>query len=79
MIVVSLRYREIITVKTVALCQLNFFVHEKSRKHEKEANPNFVLLSQSRNMIGQFVKPFLHRPVKTLPFLTLGRIQKCLT
>ena len=41
-----------------------------------EACTNLVLLCQSRNMVGQFRKPYLHRPIKILHFLTPGRIQK---
>ena len=37
---------------------------------------NFVLLCQSRNMIGQFKKADLHKPIKILHFLTPARIQK---
>ena len=50
-----------------------------SYKQEKEAGTNFVLLCWSRNMVGQFEKAFLHRPIKILHFLTPARIQKCLT
>ena len=39
---------------------------------------NFVLLFWSRNMIGQFIKTSLHRPIKIAQFLTCGRIKKCL-
>ena len=31
------------------------------------------------NVIGRFMKRFLHGPIKILQFLTHGRIQKCLT
>ena len=41
-----------------------------------EACTNLVLLCQSRNMVGQFRKPYLHRPIKILHFLTPGKIQK---
>ena len=51
----------------------------KSRKQEKEAGTNFVLLSQPRNMTGRFMKTYLHRPINILEFLTFGRIQKYLT
>ena len=44
-------YGQIITVKTVTLCKKLYFYHEKSKEHEKEADPNFVLLSKSMNMI----------------------------
>ena len=50
-----------------------------SQKQEKEAGTNFVLLCQSRNMVGQFKKAYLHRPIKILHFLTPARIQKRLT
>ena len=53
---VSLRYREIITVKTVNLCKKLYFFHEKSKKQEKEAGTNLVLLRQSRNVVGKFKK-----------------------
>ena len=38
-----------------------------------------MLLSQSRNIIGRFMKTYLHRPVKILQFVTPTRIQKYLT
>ena len=50
-----------------------------SEKQEKEAGTNFVLLCHWRNMVGQFKKAYLHRPVQILYFLTPARIQKCLT
>ena len=63
----------------IILCKLNFmFFVNKSEKQEKEADTNF-LFSQSRNMIRRFVKANLHRPMKILQFLTLGRIQNCST
>ena len=49
----------------------------KSKIQEKEAGTNFVLSSQSQNIIGQFMKTYLHRPIKILQFLTPARIQKC--
>ena len=55
---VSLKYREIITVKSL-----------KSKK-KKEAGTHFVLLCHSRNMVGQFKKAYLHRPIKFPHFLT---------
>ena len=77
---VSLKYREIITTKTITLYinKLYFFLKVLKQKQEKEAGTNFVLLCQSRNAVGQFRKTYLHRPVKTLHFLTPARIQKCL-
>ena len=50
-----------------------------SQKQVKEAGTNFVLLFQSRKMIGQFEKACLHRPIKFLHSLTPAGIQKCLT
>ena len=43
------------------------------------SSTNFVLLCQSRNMVGQFKKAYLHRSIKILHFLTPARIQKCFT
>ena len=34
---------------------------------------------ESRNMIGQFMKTYLHRPIAILHFPTQGRIEKCFT
>ena len=44
-----------------------------------EVDTNFVSLCQSRNMVGQFKKAYLHRPIKILDFLTPASSQKCLT
>ena len=55
------------------------FLSLKVLKAKKEAGTNFVLLRQSRNIIGQFKKVFLHRLIKILHFLTPVRIQNCLT
>ena len=44
---------------------------------EKEGGTNFVLLCQLRNIVGQFKRAYLHRPIKILRFLTPARIQKC--
>ena len=52
---------------------------DESKKQEKEACTNVVLLSQSKNMIGRSMKTFLHRPIKAPQFPTPGKIQKCLT
>ena len=46
---------------------------------DKEAGTNFVLLRRLRNMVWQFKKAYLHRPIKILRFLTPARIQKNLT
>ena len=48
-----------------------------SKNEEKEAGTNFVLLSRSRNMIGRFMKTYLHKPIKILQFLSRGKILKC--
>ena len=45
----------------------------------KQAGANFGLLSRSRNMIGWFMKTYLHKPINMLQFLSRGKIQKCLT
>ena len=50
-----------------------------SKKQEKDAGTSFVLLSQSRKMIRQFMKTYLHRPIKILQLTTPRRIRKCLT
>ena len=71
---VSLKYIEIITVKIVTLY---FFM--KSLKNKKEVGINFVLLCQSKNMVGQFKKAYLHRPIIILHFLTPARIRKYFT
>ena len=36
----------------------NLFLCENSKKQEKEASTNFVLLSHWRNMIGRFMKTY---------------------
>ena len=51
----------------------------KSLNQEREAGSNFVLLFQSRNMVGQFKKSYLHTPIKILHFLTPAKIQTILT
>ena len=48
---------------------------EKSRKQEKKAGTNFVLWSQSSNMIGRFMKAYFHRPIKSLQSLTTVKSQ----
>ena len=45
----------------------------------KQADTNFPLSYQSRNMVWEFRKIGLHRPIKILNFLTSARAQKCLT
>ena len=47
------------------------------KSYEKEAGINFVLLCKSRNVVGEFKKLYLHRPINILHFLTPARIQKC--
>ena len=59
--------------------KLTSFFHEKSKKQEKGAGTNFILVSQSRNLTGRFIKSYLHRRVTILLFITSARIQKCLT
>ena len=48
-------------------------------KAKKEAGTNFLLLFQLRNMVAQFKKAYLHRPIRVQHFLTAAAIQKCLT
>ena len=38
----DLRYIEIITVKSVALCKKLLFFHKKSKKHENETDTSYV-------------------------------------
>ena len=40
---------------------------------------NFVLLCQSRNMVGQFKKAYLDIPIKILHFLTPAESQECIS
>ena len=75
---VLLKCREIVTVKTVALYKKLYVFDLKSQKQEKEAGTNLIVLCHSRNMVGQFKKAYLHRPIKILHFLTSARIKKCL-
>ena len=60
-------------VKTVTL--KNFIFYIKSLI-SKKAGTNLVLLSQLRNMVGQFKKAYLHSPISIIHFLTAARIQK---
>ena len=53
-----------------------FFSHKNSKKKAKEACTNFVLLSQSRNMIGLFMKIYLHKPIKIQQFFSRGKHNK---
>ena len=46
---------------------------------EKEANTNFFLLCQPRNMVGQLKKVYLDRPIKILHFGTPAKFQKYFT
>ena len=49
------------------------------KQQEKKAGTNFLLLPVSRNVIGWFTKTYWNKPIKLLQFITLGKIQKCLT
>ena len=75
---VSLKYRKTLTVETVKLYKKLDFFHERLLKKKKTAT-NFALLCQSRNLVGQFKKTYLHRKIKILHFLTTATIQKFLT
>ena len=63
-------------VKAVTLYKEPYFFSLEVFKARKRST-NFVLLCQSRNMVGQFKKAYLHRPIKVLHFLTPAIIQKC--
>ena len=65
---VSLNYREIVTAKSAALHKKFYFFSLKDLKKEKEAGTNFVVLCQSRNMVAQVKKAYLHRLIKILHF-----------
>ena len=68
------------TVKTVALHRKLFFFSLKVLKTNKKKLALTSFYCQSRNMVGQFKKAYLHkRPIKILHCLTPARIQKCLT
>ena len=45
-----------------------FFIKSLKNK-KKEADTNFLLLCQLRNIVGQFKKAHLQRPIKILFFL----------
>ena len=53
-------------------------LYKSLENKKRKLGTNFILLCQSRNMVGQFKKDYLHRPIKFLHFLTPVRIQKCL-
>ena len=64
---ILLKYRKIITVKTVTLHKkLYFFIFFFFKK--KKTGTNFILLSQLKNMVEQLKKAYLHRPIKILHF-----------
>ena len=71
------------TLKTLTLSKLNLiFFNESfnvSKVKKKKAGTNFILLSQSRNMIGRFIETYFQRPIMNLQFLRNGRTQKYLT
>ena len=55
----------------IIFCMLNLiFLSQKSRSKKEK-----LKITTSRNMIGQFMKTFLNRPVKILQFLTRGDFQ----
>ena len=65
------------TVKTVTLYKKLYFFIKSLKTIKKKAGSNFVLC-HANNMVGQFKKAYLHRPIKILHFLTPARIQRCL-
>ena len=75
---VSLKYRETLTVETVKFYKKLYFFHEKSFK-KKKTGTNFTLLCQSTNLVGQVKKAYVHRNIKILHFLRHATIQKFLT
>ena len=56
-----------------------FFLIRVLKSKKKETGTNIVLLSWKGNMIGWFIKTYLHKPIKIVQFLSRGEIQKCLT
>ena len=76
---VSLKYREIVTVKTVTLYKkLYFFIKSLESKKKKLALTSFQYVNQE-TWLGNSKKAYLHRPIKILQFPIPARIQKCLT
>ena len=50
------------------------------KQQKKLALTSLYFFSQeTRNVIGQFLKVYLHRLIKILQFLARERIKKCLT
>ena len=45
---------------------INVLKSKREREREREAGTYYVLLSQSRDMIGWFIKIYLHKPLTIL-------------
>ena len=69
--------RKIKAVKIVVLYKKLYLFIKSLKSKKKKLAQNFVLLCHSRNMVGQFKKANLRRPIKILQFLILARTQKC--
>ena len=50
----------------IILCLLNLRFDKIYKKQDKEVSTDFVLLSWPRNVIRQFIKTYLYRPIKFL-------------
>ena len=61
-----LQHIEIVKVKRVKLTKKLDFFNKKSKKLEQETDTKFVM---SRNVIQQFMKTYLHRPIKIQQFI----------
>ena len=73
---VSLKYREVITVKTVTLYKKVYLFIKRLKSKKKKL---VLTLFDHVSRVGQLKKACLHRPIKILHFLTHARIQKCFT
>ena len=73
---VSLEYREVITVKTVTLYKKVYLFIKRLKSKKKKL---VLTLFDHVSRVRQLKKACLHRPIKILHFLTHARIQKCFT
>ena len=73
---VSLKYREVITVKTVTLYKKVYLFIKRLKSKKKKL---VLTLFDHVSRVRQLKKACLHRPIKILHFLTHARIQKCFT
>ena len=63
----------------IILNKLRFFFQAITEQQGKEAGSNFVSFSCSRNLIGQFIKTYFHRPIMILHYFPRRGFQNCLT